>query len=686
MKIALLDLNHMTRGVHTNTVPLGIGLISRYLQGTIKSDFEIKMFKEPNEALAILTSWQPDVLGLAQYLWNSELNLYFAKLIKKINPKCLVIAGGPNLDLSESQRITYLKNHPFIDICVAYDGEIPFAEIIKRLLSGESKAGICGNPVAGSYSFDTESGKIIASALTPPRLKTLDVFGSIYADGFFDEFLDQGFHPFLQTHRGCPFTCAFCHTSDSYYSRMLFLSPDIFRKDLEYLGKRFAGRHDVTLYLANTNMSLFREDFAIAKIIREVKEKYDWPRIIGVNSGKDPKKLLEMLSIINFQPGIALQTLTPKVLENIKRKNISFADYISFQHEILEKTGETSSTELILGLPGETKETFLETLKTVLNSGVQDICVYTLMNLKGTLLSSEEYASRYGYLTRHRVVPRQFSIVQGEKILDTEEVIVGTNTLSFDDYLDLRGLCFTITIFFSSTELIPLKRFLLESGVDLAQWIFSIHNRLVEFPEIKSSFEAFISETRNELFLSREDLLEYFNKADNFEALRSGKLGDNLLRKYKCLVISNNFKVFLDLAVAEAKKLLTKKLGEKEADDILSDLVKFISTRDVKRALEDPNLIVNQKVYLNYDIPSWFSTSGNKSLLREFHGFFEYSVNSDESIGKKARDFVKMNKEHDLSLQILYRDGSIRYFWPKWILINNQINQLPVDRISPIKK
>lgn len=671
MKLALLDLNHMTRGVHTNTVPLGIGLISRYLQKTVKHDLEIKMFKEANKVLDILTSWTPDVLGISQYLWNSELNLYFAKLIKNINPQCLVIAGGPNLDFSEPRRIKYFQDYPFVDSCITYDGEITMAEIVKRLLSGESKTDICRNTAAGSYSLNNESGKIVASAKIPPRLNTLDVFGSIYADGFFDEFLDQGFHPFLQTHRGCPFTCAFCHTSDFYYSRMLFLSPDIFRKDMEYLGKHFAGRHDVTLYLANTNMSLFPQDFTIAKIIREVKEKYNWPRIINVNSGKDPKKMLDMLSIINFQPGIALQTLTPKVLENVRRKNILFEDYISFQHAILEKTGETSATELILALPGETKTTFIETLKKILNSGVQDIAVYTLMNLKGTLLSSEEYANRYDYTIRHRIVPRQFSVIHGEKILDTEEVIVGTNTLSYDDYLEIRGLCFIITVFFGSTELIPLKRILLEYKVDLARWIFGIQNRLAEFPELKSLYEAFMNETRNELFLSREALLEYFNKSDNFEALSLGKLGDNLLRKYKCLVIFDNFKVFLELAIAEARKLLIDKLGNKITDDILSDLAKFISTRDIKKVFEYFDLIANRSVHLNYDIPRWFLMTENKSLLKEFYGSFEYSVNFEKNIGEKIRDLMKMNKEFELSLQILYRDGNIRDFWPKLTLVYN---------------
>jgi len=666
MKIALLDLNHDTRGVHTNTAPLGVGLIARYLLKEVDSGLEIKIFKQADKVFDALSFWTPDVIGISQYSWNSELNLYFAKLIKKINPDCLTIAGGPNFDYSETGRIKYFKNYPFVDICIAYDGEIPFAEIVKRLLAGENRADICRKPAGGTYSFNPENNRVISAAVNCPRLDSLDVFGPVYADGFFDEFLNQGYHPFLQTHRGCPFTCAFCHTSDPYYSRMLFLSPEIFRKDMEYLGKRFAGRHDVTLYLANTNMSLFPQDFAIADIIKETKEKYDWPKIINVNSGKDPKKLLDMLSIIDFQPGIALQTLTPGVLENIKRKNTPLEDFVDFQRAILKKTGQTSSTELILCLPGETKQSFLETLRKVLNSGVQDICVYTLMNLKGTLLSSAECFKRYGYITRHRIVPRQFSLLRGEKILDTEEVIVGTNTMSFNDYLELRGLCFIITVFFSSTELIPLKRMLLEYKIDLARWLFSIHKSITKIDSIRLAYEDFIKETEAELFPSRQALREYFNKPENFQALCSGRLGDNLLRKYKYLVIADNFKDFLKLAAASAQKLLGEKLGEKKAYGILRDLVEYLAARDVKRVFEDADFIFNKTIHLNYDIPRWFSAPENQFRLDKFYGSFEYLVKFDKDIRKKTSDFIRANKEHDLSLQILYRDGTIREFWPEW--------------------
>lgn len=668
MKVALLDLNHMMRGVHTNTVSLGAVLIAHYLQKILNYQFDIKLFKRVESFLSILTSWVPDIIGITQYCWNSELNLYVAHLAKQVNPDCLVVAGGPNLELSKSGKILFLKTRSFVDICVSYDGEIPFAEILRRLVSGEKNIDVRRNPVAGSYSLDPETGEFIDSFEKPPRLSTLNVFGPVYAGGFFDEQLEDGFHPFVQTHRGCPFTCAFCHTSDTYHSKILFLSPNIFRRDMDYLGKRFAGQHEITLYIANTNMGLFDEDFEIAKIIRQIQEKYDWPRYINVNAGKNPKRLLDMFSIIKIQPTIDLQTLTSNVLKNIKRKNITFKDFVTFQHKVFKKTDRAPSTSLILCLPGETKETFFKTLRAVLNSGVRNIVIYTLMKLKGTLLASEEYAKRYSYVVRHRVVPRQFSIVNGEKILDTEEVVVSTNTMSFEDYLELRGISFTITVFFSSTELIPLKRLMLEYGVDIAQWVFGIHQRLSEFPALNSNFENFMKETKEELFVTRDALLEFFNKPDNFKALCSGHLGDNLLRKYKCIVLSKYYKSALKLAISEAGKLLCKHIGKDTSDSLLNDMSLYLSTRDLKEVFKKADPYIKKIFHLNYNLIDWMQNFDNSLRLEDFYGSFDYRVVVTDEIKKRFQEFIRMNRDFDLSLQILYRDGIIRDFWPIWSL------------------
>lgn len=677
MKIALLDLNHRTCGIHTNTVPFGLGLIAVYLKKTVNqaaeqslglpsATIDIKMFKDADKALDVLKSWVPDVIGISQYVWNTQLNLYVAKKIKKINESCVVIAGGPNLDRSKKGKKDFLKANDFIDICVEYDGEIPFATIVKRLLSGESIASIKKSPSAGTYSINPETKELAESSERPPRLDSLDVFGPLYTEGLFDEFLKEGYHPFLQTHRGCPFSCVFCHTSDQYYSHILFLSPEIFRKDMEYLGRLFAGRHDINLFLANTNMSLFKEDFPIAKIIREVQEKYGWPKFISINSGKDPKKLIEMLSIIKFMPGISLQTLTPCVLENIGRKNISLEAFHDFQDKVLHMTGEQSVTELILALPGETKETFLDSLKKTINSGVQNVVIYTLMNLKGTPLASEEFANRYKHVICHRVVPREFSIIDGERIFDTEEVVVGTKDMPLEDYIELRGIYFTTSAFFGSNELIPLKRFLFEYKIDIADWVFNIHAQLQGYPDLRTIYEHFLKETREELFPTRESLIEFFSKPENYKDLIEGRRGDNLIRKYRCIVLSENYESYLKIAISEARKLAYEKLEKEKADLMIDDLERYLSTRDMKHIITKNELPPAEEVALNHDILSWLKCEDRTRLFEEFKGTHQYLVKFLPDTIKKLDGFREMNKDETLSLQMIYRDGGIKYLWPVW--------------------
>lgn len=668
MKIALLDLNHTSLGIHTNTVPLGLGLISRYVKKVVEEDVEIKMFKVAEKAMDICKSWIPDIVGMAQYCWNSELNLFVAMLIKKTNPDCLVVAGGPNLELSSSRKKVFLKERDCIDICVEFDGEIPFAGIVKRRLLGESPASVKSHPGAGTYSFEPQSGELILGMQPSPRLESLDEFGTIYTDGFFDVFLDDGFHPFMQTHRGCPYTCTFCHTSDSYYSKMLFQSPETFKQDMEYLGRRFTGQDHVTLYLANTNMGQFKQDIEIGRIIRDTQKEYNWPKMIDVNSGKDPKKLLEMVSIVNFPAAIALQTNTPDVLKNIKRKNIPFDKYVAFQKDLMLKSKDDSVTELILCLPGETKETFLNTLRDVINSGVQSIVIYTMMNLKGTPISSVESSERYNHIIRHRIVPRQFSIIDDTKIMDTEEVVVATKDMSFKDYISLRGLSFIVTTFFSSAELSPLKRFLLEYKMDIAEWIFSISDRLSEHPELYQNYKAFLEETEDELFLSREALIEFYHIPENFDALCSGHLGDNLLRKYKLIVLSGNYESCLKLAISVARKIIHDNFEDhKEIDAMIDDLASYLLTRDMKPFLLGKSYSYHKQFHLNYDIPRWLVSSDPELLLKDFYSTCDYTVTFTDDTIKRLKDIAEMNKDLTLSLQILYRDGTIREYWPRWV-------------------
>ena len=669
LKIALIDLNHMTLGVHTNTVPLGIGMIARYLTIQQNYPFDIKLFKDPNKFLETLKNWHPDILGMAQYVWNTELNHHMAQIVKKKNPNCFVICGGPNLFLSKQKRHQYLKENDFIDVCVAYDGEIPFENIVKRYVSGETISDIRCKPTPGTYAIDPASNKLCESFQDIPRIASLEVFGAIYADGLFDEFLNDGYHPFLQTQRGCPFQCAYCHTGGKFYSKISFQSAENFKTEMEYLSQRYAGQHNVKLNLANTNFGLYDEDFKIAQVIKEVQDKYDWPKSIEVNSSNRPEKVLSLLSMLKykFQPALALQTLTPKVLKNIKRKNIPFEKFVEFQNKVIEGISENTATELILGLPEESKESFMKSLSQVLNSGVQNVVIYTLMSLRGTAISTQEVSERYGHVIRYRIVPRCFSKIDGTNIFEPEEVVVASKTMPFEDYLDLRELCLVITAFASSVEMFPLRKFLLDNGINSSDWIFGIHEKIVHFPKLKNIYESFLKETQDELFPSKEACIQFYSQKKNFELLKKGKYGDNLLRKYKTILLSSHYKQCIDLAVEELLNVVQNHKELHTPKEFIHDLHTFVKSRDVGQVFKKgyyPETI--KKVRLSNDIPLWLKHGSKNVPFNDFKGSFVYSVAATDHMKNRLKSFGGLNRDPLLSLQILIRDGEISSFWPKW--------------------
>ena len=72
--------------------------------------------------------------------------------------------------------------------------------------------------------------------------------------------------------------------------------------------------------------------------------------------------LVSMLGNI-FEVAMSMQSMSESVLANIKRSNIKLDHMVEINKE-LNKQGRTTGAELIVPLPGETKESFIEGLNT----------------------------------------------------------------------------------------------------------------------------------------------------------------------------------------------------------------------------------------------------------------------------------------------------------------------------------
>ena len=453
LKVYLCDLTYDTVKLVSDTIPVNIGYIGSYAKKMHGNSIEVSLFKYPDTAIEAIKKNPPDVLGLSNYSWNSLLSEHVAKVAKSKNPKVVTVQGGPNFPHESDQQLEFLKKRPNTNFHIEFEGEASFSSLLDRVLKdrrGEQE--LFNSPIGGCVFVDPNKNNSLVKGLRPPRIKFLDDIPSPYLNGMLDHFFDGRLSPFIETNRGCPFKCSFCHTGADYFQKVHMFSLERILVELEYIGQRAAKKKNTLLHLADVNFGMFPRDKNICKALVNTRKKYHWPLSLITTTGKNNKeRVIEATSILGnlFQVGMSVQSMDEKVLSNIKRSNIKLDHYVEVS-KYAKKHGSTLCSELIIGSPGETKKSFIEGVKKVINAGTDRIVIWTLMMLNGTEFKNPEYRAKYKMKGKYRIVPLDIGEYDGVKVLDYEEVCVENIDMSFQDYSDLRQFAFVIENVFNN--------------------------------------------------------------------------------------------------------------------------------------------------------------------------------------------------------------------------------------------
>jgi hypothetical protein len=190
--------------------------------------------------------------------------------------------------------------------------------------------------------------------------------------------------------------------------------------------------------------------------------------------------------------------------------------------------------ELILCLPGETRESFYQAVDDLLDTGVKRVSAHQLMLLYGAPLANPESRAEHGFGTRFRVVARNISDTLGQRIIETEEIVVATPTFTFDDYLESRVFHLLLTIFHYEGNFEELFKLAAHHGIKPGRMIRILQSQLDQSPPgFREVIDEFVRESQEELFDTVEECEQWGR--DHFEELVSGEAGGNLLSKYSML-------------------------------------------------------------------------------------------------------------------------------------------------------
>lgn len=541
LRIYLGDLTYDTVALSTEVFPLNIGYIASYCKKLFGSNVEITLFKYIKELENAIQKSPPNILGLSNYAWNHRLGIEIFRIMKNKNKNTLRVCGGPNFPADLETQEKFLNKFPEIDIYVPIEGETGFSNIVKRVMECESeeqfRKRVMESPIDGCIT-KSQDGKLQYS--NPMiRINNLDDIPSPYVTGILDKFFDGRLTPMLQTNRGCPFSCTFCTDGKEEVSRVNQFSINHIKEELTYIGQHVP--HNIhSLEISDLNFGMFPKDLEVCDIISEIQKTYRYPDLIQATTGKNrQERVIQAITKLkgSLRLMMSVQSMDQQVLTNIRRDNISVEKMMGLAPTIKENNLRTTS-EVILGLPGESYESHLCTLKQLVSAGMDYVRPYTLMLIYGSELSTPIQREKWGFKTKFRVLPKDFTILSnGKKVMEIEEVVIATNTLKFEEYVELRTLAFIMFVSNIGILYDPILKLLREYNIDVFELFYRTLKQISQAPDtVKNCIEGFRHATIKELWDSPEEIEKYYQKDENYQKLLDGEDGINVIQHFHGLV------------------------------------------------------------------------------------------------------------------------------------------------------
>tara|TARA_R110002072_G_scaffold27564_13_gene89686 strand:- start:2272 stop:4305 length:2034 start_codon:yes stop_codon:yes gene_type:complete len=662
IKIALCDLRHSTRGLHASQMPIGIGQIGAYAVENIEgAEVDIRLYYQVEKILADLEEWKPDVVGGAFYGWARNLTLFTLGRAKELNPDCLTVLGGPEIDMDSTDREEFVRANPHIDICVAGEGEDTFREIVQYRVDGIDPRSV--DVIEGTFLRRDDDS--YAEHPQRPKLPSLDVIPSPYLTGLFDEFFEQSLMPFIETSRGCPYRCSFCRQSLKMHQKVRFGTNEKVARELDYCAEKYAGKHGMRLYLADSNFGMYPQSLDAAKEMRRVQDEYDWPRYIAASMGKNAKhRIIEVSKTLKWGMHLTMsvQSFNPATLKAIDRDNISID---AMTQSVSEGThdGEDSYSELIFNLPMETRESFEAGIRKCIDMGLNRVIIMTLSLLKGTPLATRETRELYKFKTMYRIIPRAFGKYEGKVVLEPEEVVIENSTMSFEDHMYLRKLQLILQVVFNADHFNVVRRALVENGIDPWLWIQRVlADAEKDSGSVGDMLRRYTEEAQDELYPTLEAMQKFAE--ENYDKLLSGERGDNLMNKYT-VEFGTDMQAWGELVTNAARDILIEDgVAVAEATRICDNLERFILMKFDFSKYFDVLPVAGEKtrIQFDYNLERW---ADNHDLrLEDCADLVEYELSFSEKKIKAIRDTLAMGHDRSQTIQFVYRDRRYHSFLP----------------------
>lgn len=299
-----------------------------------------------------------------------------------------------------------------------------------------------------------------------------------------------------------------------------------------------------------------------------------------------------------MEKGITLSTQSnsPEALSNVRRKNIKLSVYNNLQKKY-NKDNIPVYTELILGLPGETYQSFLRGIEEILQSCIKNqLFVYFCQVYPNTELADEEYQKKFKISTVCIPLNEVHAAVRPQDfITEHEEIVVSTASMPVEDWKRSAVISWIIQLFHG----LKLGFYILTYLVD------RYHVKYTEFFE----YIALLKIKYDRIKILKNEVLTFYKAVDSILQGNSRcRVMPNFGSIYweqeeaSYLNISNDKESFYNEMYELAKEYLDS-IGADYDEEELKEVVEYQKAR-----VPDYKSFKKEKYYFKYNIPEYFDT------------------------------------------------------------------------------
>jgi len=378
------------------TPPINLASLAAFL---LDRGFEVEIFDPAVKGVTLeeLSGYLPkefDVVGVSSLTPTIKESAEILKIAKNINPQCIAIMGGPHISALPERT---MSEFPIIDYGILGEGEITLYELLKTLMQHENISKIKGLVYrdSGTIKFNgiRERIKNLDSLPFPAyHLLPIDKYELKLHHFWSQENIEFSPYVNLFTLRGCAYNCNFCGIETVWGNSIYF-------KSAEYVLK------EIDLLVRNYNVKCIEISDSCILVNK--------PRLHKILDG-----LIDRDYNLNFTCMLRADYIDETTLNKLKKAKFRLLRFgvesgcqfildamnkgytisqIKETFRLTHRVGIAATACIIIGYPGETYETFEETLNLLDEIKPTAVDFYIAVPLVGTKLY--ELALRNGYIS-----------------------------------------------------------------------------------------------------------------------------------------------------------------------------------------------------------------------------------------------------------------------------------------------